>query len=315
MNRIDRLSAILIQLQSRRLVKAQDIADRFTISLRTVYRDIKALEASGVPIIGEAGQGYSLMEGYRLPPVSFTHEEAMAFLTAEKMMDKLADAGVKDAFRSSMYKIRAVLRTAEKDLLENIEGGIEVLRMKELPTINPDLRIQSTVLTSLASRKAVNMQYFSHYKREATSRIIEPLGLFYMAGYWHLIAYCQMRKDYRDFRLDRISGLSLTDTPFTKTHISLQEYLKKEQSSQPLTPITIRIHKQYLHYLGDQKYYMGLVSEKECGDEFELSFMTPSCMGFVRWVIMFGDLATIVTPVELRNEIRELAASILQRNG
>ena len=71
MNRIDRLSAILIQLQSRRLVKAQHIADKFSISLRTVYRDVHALQEAGVPVIGEAGTGYSLMEGYKLPPVMF----------------------------------------------------------------------------------------------------------------------------------------------------------------------------------------------------------------------------------------------------
>lgn len=79
MNRIDRLTAILTHLQTKRLVKAQHLADRFNISLRTVYRDIRALEEAGVPIIGEAGAGYSLLEGYRLPPVMFTQEEAMAF--------------------------------------------------------------------------------------------------------------------------------------------------------------------------------------------------------------------------------------------
>ena len=80
MNRIDRLAAILIQLQSRPLVKAQDIAEKFSISLRTVYRDVKALEEAGVPVIGEAGTGYRLMEGYKLPPVMFNMDEATALL-------------------------------------------------------------------------------------------------------------------------------------------------------------------------------------------------------------------------------------------
>jgi len=80
MNRIDRLAAILIHLQSRSLVRAQDIADKFSISLRTVYRDVKALEEAGVPVIGEAGTGYRLMEGYKLPPVMFNMDEATALL-------------------------------------------------------------------------------------------------------------------------------------------------------------------------------------------------------------------------------------------
>jgi predicted DNA-binding transcriptional regulator YafY len=87
MNRIDRISAILIQLQTRRVVKASDIAERFNISLRTVYRDVRSLEEAGVPIIGEAGVGYSLVDGYRLPPIMFTREEATAFLTAEKFVE------------------------------------------------------------------------------------------------------------------------------------------------------------------------------------------------------------------------------------
>src|SRR6476660_10142584 len=105
MNRIDRVTAILIQLQSKKIVKAQDIAERFNISLRTVYRDIKTLEESGVPVIGEAGIGYSIMDGYRLPPVMFTKEEATAFLTAEKLIEKLTDPSSDENYKSAMFKI------------------------------------------------------------------------------------------------------------------------------------------------------------------------------------------------------------------
>src|ERR1700759_4320698 len=117
MNRIDRISAILIHLQSRRVVKASDIAERFGISLRTVYRDVKTLEEAGVPIIGEAGVGYSIMDGYRLPPVMFTKEEATAFLTAEKFVEKLTDAHTVAHHQSAMYKVKAVLRSADKTML------------------------------------------------------------------------------------------------------------------------------------------------------------------------------------------------------
>src|SRR3978361_602462 len=128
MNRIDRISAILIQLQSRRVVKAGDIAERFNISLRTVYRDIKTLEEAGIPLIGEAGVGYSIMEGYRLPPVMFTREEATAFLTAEKFVEKLTDTSTAEHHKSAMYKIRSILKSAEKNLLEEIDHSIEVIK-------------------------------------------------------------------------------------------------------------------------------------------------------------------------------------------
>lgn len=314
MNRIDRLTAILIHLQSRRLVKAQEIADRFNISLRTVYRDVKAIEESGVPVIGEAGQGYSIMEGYRLPPVMFTKEEALSFLTAEKLVEKFTDAGTRDSFQSAMYKVRAVLRSSEKDLLENVESFIEVFRQcTTTAAAEPDSRLQQTILKSVASGKAVKIHYFSNYKREKTSRIIEPLGLFFMSNQWHLIAYCRMRQDYRDFRLDRISDLQISEEPYSKKHITLQEYLQKEQNDLPLTEIVIQLPKKYLHYLGDQKYYMGLIKETDLGEQFELQFMTPSLMGFARWVIMFGDVVTIVQPAQLVEKLAGLAQSVVDK--
>src|SRR3954463_4776967 len=148
MNRIDRISAILIHLQSRRVVKAIDIAERFGISLRTVYRDVKTLEEAGIPIIGEAGIGYSIMDGYRLPPVMFTREEATAFLTAEKFVEKLTDAATMAQYQSAMYKVRAVLKTSEKDALENLDGSIEVL--KSHPQKSPDkVEHIQTILNSI----------------------------------------------------------------------------------------------------------------------------------------------------------------------
>ena len=127
MNRFDRITAILVQLHTRRVVKAQDLAERFEISLRTVYRDMRSLEEAGVPIVGEAGIGYSLMEGYKLPPVLFSKEEALALVTAEKMVDKFTDDATQRNYRSALYKIKAVLRVQEKDLLERVEDSILVL--------------------------------------------------------------------------------------------------------------------------------------------------------------------------------------------
>lgn len=127
MNRLDRLSSILIQLQSRTRLRAQDIAQRFEIGLRTVYRDIRTLELAGIPIIAEAGKGYSLAEGYKLPPVMFTREEVIALITAEKLLVKLADESSGKSYRLAMDKIRSVLKTSEKEYLENMETNIEVI--------------------------------------------------------------------------------------------------------------------------------------------------------------------------------------------
>src|SRR3954462_11391119 len=127
MNRIDRLAALVIQLQSRRLVKAQDLANKFCVSMHTVYRDIHALEEAGVPVIGEAGIGYRLMEGYKLPPVMFNEEEASALLTAAKLMQSMSDENSSRHYTSALDKIKAVLRLTEKDHLEEIDEHIAVI--------------------------------------------------------------------------------------------------------------------------------------------------------------------------------------------
>src|SRR6186713_2121619 len=118
MNRIDRLTAILIHLQTKRVVKAEEIADRFEMSLRTVYRDVKALMEAGVPIGSEAGKGYFIVDGYHLPPVMFNQEEASAMLMAGKLVEKLTDQSIRNAFESSLQKIKSVLNEAERDHME-----------------------------------------------------------------------------------------------------------------------------------------------------------------------------------------------------
>src|SRR5580704_9461784 len=127
MNRIDRLHAILTHLQSKKKVTAQEMADRFQISLRTVYRDVKALDESGVPVIGEAGSGYTIMEGYRLPPVMFTQEEASALLLGSKLAEQFTDESIRRHFGAALFKIKAVLRTTDKEFVDSLTDHIAVL--------------------------------------------------------------------------------------------------------------------------------------------------------------------------------------------
>jgi len=313
MNRIDRVSAILIQLQSRRVVKASDIAERFNISLRTVYRDVKTLEEAGIPIIGEAGVGYSIMDGYRLPPVMFTREEATAFLTAEKFVEKLTDTSTTEHHKSAMYKIRAILKTSEKNLLEEIDGKIEVLKTQSQLRVDHKDHIQ-TLLNSIAQKKVLTIDYFANHSQEHTKRDIEPIGIFYKDSYWHLIAFCRMRNDYRDFRIDRINHVLVTDTLFNNKHPTLKAYIAQTAMEQELDMVIIRVDKSIYAHLEYQKYYSGFVSEKKVGDQFEMTFLSMSLEGFARWFMMYGDKADIVSPESLKERVITLAAKITQKN-
>jgi len=313
MNRIDRVSAILIHLQSRRVVKANDIAERFGISLRTVYRDVKTLEAAGIPIIGEAGIGYSIMDGYRLPPVMFTREEATAFLTAEKFVEKLTDASTMEHHKSAMYKIKAILKTSEKNLLEDIDSKIEVLKSHcQLSVDNKD-HIQ-TLLNNIAQKKVITIDYFANHSQEHTQRNVEPIGIFFKAGYWHLIAFCQLRDDYRDFRIDRINRILATDMIFNSKHPTLKAYIAQTAKEQELDLVVIRVDKLIYGRLEYQKYYSGFISEKTIGNQIEMTFLTNSLDGFARWFMMFGDKAEIISPDSLKERVGNIASSIAQRN-
>ncbi|PTQ96733.1 putative DNA-binding transcriptional regulator YafY [Mucilaginibacter yixingensis] len=313
MNRIDRISAILIQLQSRRIVKAADIAGRFDISLRTVYRDVNTLIEAGVPIIGEAGVGYSIMEGYRLPPVMFTQEEAVAFLTAEKIVEKLTDTGTIDNYQSAMYKIKAVLRSTEKNMLEDMEQHIEVLNSRRRRPPEAGRDALQPILNGIANKHILAVDYFAQHSQEQTSRKVEPVGIFFSEGYWHMIAFCRLRNDYRDFRVDRIKKLRVTDECFEQQHPTLKEYLAQiTNREKKLYKVVLRVHKKEARWLTEAKYYNGFIAELENEETIEMTFLTECTEMFARWYLSFGDRAQIVSPDDLRERVQTLINEILK---
>ena len=313
MNRIDRISAILIQLQSRRVVKAQAIAERFDISLRTVYRDIRTLEEAGVPIIGEAGTGYSLADGYRLPPIAFTVEEASALFTAEKLVETLTDEVNSGSYQSAMYKVRAVLRNAEKDYLAGIDSSIEVLKSRRTSQLHEGVNPMQPILKAIAEKKVVSLKYFSYYRQVHTERCVEPVGVFYLDRYWHLIGWCRMQNDYRDFRFDRMLDVTLIDENVVKQHPALKTYIDNHYMERDVYRVVLRVDKKMALHLGDEKLYHGLVGEVDLGDELEMTFLTGFLEGFARWFLFFGDHATIIEPEILREKAKEVIGDILKK--
>lgn len=313
MNRLDRVTAILIQLQSKRVVKAQDIAERFNISLRTVYRDIRTLEEAGIPLVSETGIGYSIMDGYRLPPVMFTMDEATAFLTAEKLVAKLTDASTDESFKSAMYKIKAVLRSTEKDYLETMDNHIEVLDNPYIPKEHNSHNSLQPILKSISEKKVLSIKYFANHSQENTSRNIEPVGIFYSGSNWHLLAFCQLRNDYRDFRIDRIKQFISTPLSYKKEHPSLKTFLKQIAQEKELHNVVVLVNKDIIKHLGEQKYYNGFVSQREVKDKIEMTFLTCSLEGFARWYMMFGDSAEIVSPDSLKKMAKQIASNIVKK--
>ena len=303
--RFDRIVAILIQLQSRRIVKAQDLADRFQVSLRTIYRDIRTLEASGVPIASEAGVGYSIMEGYRLPPVMFTREEAGSFVAAEKLMQKFTDKSLGAYYESAMYKLKSVLRGKEKDWVAALESQVMIDPAQNLfnEAIPNALEI---LFESIAEKKQVYLKYQSLEADNPSERFIEPVGLFHENNYWYVLGYCHLRKAYRQFRTDRILRIQRADKLFTLEHGSIDDHRHKEDD-RPKIKVRIQVDKNIAKYIKGSKKHYGFVSEEIKTDKVEMTFMVYDLKdGFSRWYMMFGDYAKILEPESLKERVREL---------
>ncbi|MCF6401511.1 YafY family transcriptional regulator [Chitinophaga filiformis] len=314
MNRIDRLSAILIQLQGKKVVRAAEIAERFDISLRTVYRDVRALQEAGVPVGAEAGTGYYLVEGYHLPPVMFSREEAAALLTGEKLMAYLSDKSNKKEFSNAMQKIKAVLRGSEKDFLESLEDNIAVVSRR--PPVGEEFpnRFLSDIQFCLGKQQILQLDYFAFHNETLTKREVEPIGIIFMTGNWYLIAWCRLRHGYRNFRMDRIKNVTVSAETYDKDrHITLKEYIDKygEYDTQPYE-VKVRFPAAFARRIGDQKFYYGLIEEHTVGECTEMTFMAPCLIWFGRWLLTWGAAPEIIAPAELTERMQILATEIQQ---
>ena len=303
--RFDRIVAILIQLQSKRIVKAQELADRFEVSLRTIYRDIRTLEASGVPIISEAGVGYSIMEGYRLPPVMFTREEVGSFVAAEKLMQKFVDKSLGNYYESAMMKLKSVLRGREKDWISALESQILVDPTNKL--FNDSLpNALETLFESIAEKRQVFLKYQAVNREVPSERFVEPVGIYHESGFWYVLAFCHLRSDYRQFRTDRMLAIKSTHNSFTREHITLDEY-RSQYENIPKTKVVISVDKSVVRYINNSKMQHGFVSEKVKGNQVEMTFMTSYVEhGFSRWYIVFSDYAKIIEPESLKLQVKEI---------
>ena len=212
MNRIDRLFAIQTFLQSRRYVSVEAIAEKFNISVRTVYRDVRALCESGVPVTFEPAKGYCIVQGYFLPPVSFTTGEAAALMLMEGATRVYADQSIQQLYSAALTKIRSVLRSTQKDDIDALSAGMGM----QLPScMEANYGYLATLQTAIAEHRIVEMDYCNKSGTKS-SRKVEPVGLQFYAMAWHLMAWCHRREEYRDFRVSRIEALYLTREPFVK---------------------------------------------------------------------------------------------------
>lgn len=225
MRRADRLFQLVQLLRHDRVITARALALELEVSERTIYRDIQDLSLSGVPVVGEAGVGYRILKGFTLPPLMFTEEELAALLTGMRMVGAWTD---RDMARAAQQVINKV-ESAVPESLRTELGRSEIMV--------PDFNVGSIMAHHLSDLRRASRECYKvslEYVRadgEKSKRLICPLGLFYWGKVWTLVAWCELRDDFRHFRLDRISALEVSSTAFLpQPGCTLQDFLAQVES-------------------------------------------------------------------------------------
>ena len=224
--RLSRLTSILLQLQSKRMVTAMMLADKYKVSTRTIYRDIKALEQAGVPVLTEDGKGYFLMEDYRIAPVAFTEGEANALITAQKLVEGNSDSSFLDELTKAIEKVKAVLRYSTMANAEVLAKRMVVSHSDKKDLSTKFLPALQSAITNFSLTK---IDYQKENDNTSSLRTVEPFAMLNTQNNWLLLAWCRLRKDFRFFRIDRMKRIEVLNEKFPPHKLTLEEFFKREK--------------------------------------------------------------------------------------
>ncbi len=296
MNRIDRLFAILLVLQKRDVVRAEDLAARFEISKRTVYRDVAALSEMGVPVVSLPGEGYGLMPGYFLPPLLFTADEAAALVLGAGWLAQQATGRLPTATAQALAKLTHVL---PKATLQEVERLTSILRFY-ITNVPFDLHdpLLATLQDAINGQQAVRILYHSLSNDEHTERVIEPTMLTMGNGVWYVEAYCRLRQDRRSFRLSRIEGCTLLSEVFTNQ--------APARRSSPKTRVVVHFTAAAARWVRERQHY-SFVQEHSLSEKseqtIEMVYQVDALYELQSWLLGWGAQAEVLEPIALRTAI------------
>jgi len=301
MNRIDRLFGILLLLQRKSRIRAEDIAERYGITVRTVYRDISALHELGVPIVSMPGEGYRLMEGFYLPPLIFTADEASALFLGGRLLAHQADGHLPDTTTSALEKISAILPKRTANHVQQLSDIIHF----SLPARKFNLDDKRLLLfqRAIVAQQVVHIAYHSLKDDTLTERDIEPLQLTYGNSAWYIHAYCRLRADIREFRLDRIEHLMSTMQTFTPRHV--------EQPPQDIIIVKIRMKPEQVRWVRERQHY-GFIEADYTDTHVTMTYQIHQFSEIKAWILGWGARVQIIEPTKLVNDIRDELKQLLK---
>jgi predicted DNA-binding transcriptional regulator YafY len=222
-------------------------------------------------------------------------------------MQKFSHQSLGNHYQTAMEKVRSVLKFSDRNLIQNIENQIDVYthRPEKQDTVK---NIIPTILESIAEKNQLKITYLD-IKNETSERIIEAVGVFYEINYWYVMAFCTMRKDFRQFRVDRILKIEKTQNLFLQNYGNIADYRKKSDIKK--VEVKLLVEKKIMPHLVNSKIYYGLTAEEETGNGMLLTFETEWIdEGFPRWLITFLDYAQIIEPENLKLIMNNLISNI-----
>ncbi|MEQ6124673.1 WYL domain-containing protein [Pseudotenacibaculum sp. MALMAid0570] len=224
MSQLSRLISILTLLKSKRILTSTELAEKYDVSVRTIYRDIRKLEEAGIPIVSIEGRGYSLMDGYFVAPVQFTEKQANALITAQHLVNQTKDKSFAGDFNDALVKIKSVFRTSIQEKSELLNDKILVLDnfWQDFESINSNAL--SEIQLAITNFNYIEIKYKKVHDSETSYRKIEPCAMYSIQNKWILIAWCHLRNDYRAFRIDRIQRFQILQEKFEDRKFNLQDY-------------------------------------------------------------------------------------------
>ncbi len=329
MNRTDRLLAIILELQGKGRQRAEDLAETFETSKRTIYRDIQALGEAGVPIVSIPGLGYSLMKGYFLPPLSFTTDEATMLILGSDLMAQSFDAQYRSAALSASRKIENVLPEKLRDEVRYLQDSIRFVTtdaMQRPAETEKLLHLRRAIL----QRNTIRFRYFTRHPSTSAStedapgvlsenytssaqstRDADPYGLIHFFNAWHVIAYCHLRQDIRNFRLDRIDDLVLLPKTFQRP---ANFKMGQSQSSQQRSMLVRALFdKEVVRWVRESRSYY-TTSEEETPDGLLVTLKPRQESEVLQWLLSWGSHVRVLEPETLRQQIAEEAQKMLRNH-
>lgn len=221
MSQLSRLISILTLLRSKRLLTASELAVKFDVSLRTIYRDIRKLEEAGIPVYTIEGRGYSLVDNYTVAPVHFTEKQANALITAQHIISQSKDVSFVTDFNEALTKIKSVFKTSVQEKSELLNDKIHVFNW-HYEDFSSD--VMSEIQLAITNFNLVEINYQKAADPSVTFRKIEPCAMYSTNNKWILIAWCHLRNDLRAFRVDRIQHYKILSDKFEDRKFNIQDY-------------------------------------------------------------------------------------------